>query len=154
MQDISNISGQELPSTPKLLRSTLLALAAATVLLLTTVLPAEYGLDPTGLGKKMGLTALHQSDAKTSNRHQNSHTGHKTDDYSHDQGTHQYGHTDDNRAEHAQDDQILTALQKRTEKWRSDTIRLNIPPKQGMESKPCWIRANVCYSSGQPAAVQ
>lgn len=34
--------------------------AGAGLLLLTTVLPAEYGLDPTGLGKMMGLTALAQ----------------------------------------------------------------------------------------------
>lgn len=47
------------PSTSQLLKATALALAAAGALLLTTVLPAEYGIDPTGIGKALGLTALH-----------------------------------------------------------------------------------------------
>lgn len=47
------------PSTPQLLKATTLALAAAGAVLLTTVLPAEYGIDPTGIGKALGLTALH-----------------------------------------------------------------------------------------------
>jgi len=46
-------------STPQLLKATSLALAAAGAILLTTVLPAEYGLDPTGIGRALGLTALH-----------------------------------------------------------------------------------------------
>ena len=46
-------------STPQLLKATALALAAAGAILLTTVLPAEYGIDPTGIGKALGLTALH-----------------------------------------------------------------------------------------------
>ncbi len=46
-------------STPQLLKATAVALVAAGILLITTVLPAEYGMDPTGLGEAMGLTALH-----------------------------------------------------------------------------------------------
>ena len=46
-------------STPQLLKATALALAAAGAILLTTVMPAEYGIDPTGIGKTLGLTALH-----------------------------------------------------------------------------------------------
>ena len=45
----------QLPSTRKLLKSTALAAAVAGVILLTTVLPAEYGIDPTGVGKVLGL---------------------------------------------------------------------------------------------------
>lgn len=46
-------------STPQLLKATVAALAAAGAILLTAVLPAEYGIDPTGIGKALGLTALH-----------------------------------------------------------------------------------------------
>jgi hypothetical protein len=53
----------ELPSAAKLLRSTLIAIVTATVLLLTVVLPAEYGIDPTGIGKTLGLKAM--GDIKT-----------------------------------------------------------------------------------------
>ncbi|MDO9423109.1 MAG: hypothetical protein Q7T40_02830 [Methylobacter sp.] len=34
------------------------ALLLAVIILLSAVLPAEYGIDPTGMGKMMGLTAL------------------------------------------------------------------------------------------------
>lgn len=46
------------PSWRRLLTSTGLALLGAVVLLVTVVLPAEYGIDPTGLGARMGLLAL------------------------------------------------------------------------------------------------
>jgi hypothetical protein len=47
------------PASPrKLLRSTLIALAVAIFLLVTVVLPAEYGIDPTGAGRVLGLTRM------------------------------------------------------------------------------------------------
>jgi hypothetical protein len=46
------------PSGKKLLVSTLGAIAAASVLLVLVVLPAEYGIDPTGAGNALGLTQL------------------------------------------------------------------------------------------------
>jgi hypothetical protein len=48
----------ELPTTPQLLRSTAIAIATAAVLLVTVVLPAEYAVDPTGVGKMLGLTQM------------------------------------------------------------------------------------------------
>ena len=48
----------ELPSTGKLLRSTGIAALIAAALLITTVLPAEYGIDPTGIGRALGLTPM------------------------------------------------------------------------------------------------
>lgn len=48
----------ELPSSKQLLASTLIALIVASVLLVTTILPAEYGIDPTGIGKTLGLTKM------------------------------------------------------------------------------------------------
>jgi hypothetical protein len=47
-----------LPSTRTLLRSTVIAAAVATTLLVTVVLPAEYGIDPTGIGGVLGLTEM------------------------------------------------------------------------------------------------
>ncbi len=48
----------ELPTTRKLLRSTAIAALVAAVLLITIVLPAEYGIDPTGVGRVLGLTQM------------------------------------------------------------------------------------------------
>ena len=49
---------EDLPSTASLLKSTAIALGAAGVLLVTVVLPAEYGIDPTRIGGVLGLTAM------------------------------------------------------------------------------------------------
>ncbi|TVO69334.1 transmembrane anchor protein [Denitromonas ohlonensis] len=48
----------ELPTSGQLLRSTGLAALIAAGLLITTVLPAEYGIDPTGVGRTLGLTQM------------------------------------------------------------------------------------------------
>jgi hypothetical protein len=48
----------ELPSSRQLLRSTILAAIAALVLLVAVVLPAEYGIDPTGVGRVLGITKM------------------------------------------------------------------------------------------------
>ncbi|MFY0700038.1 MAG: transmembrane anchor protein [Bermanella sp.] len=48
----------ELPSTKQLIKSTIAALVVALILLATVILPAEYGVDPTGLGKTLGLTQM------------------------------------------------------------------------------------------------
>ncbi len=48
----------ELPSSRQLLRSTVLAAISALVLLVAVVLPAEYGIDPTGVGRVLGMTKM------------------------------------------------------------------------------------------------
>ena len=48
----------EVHSNAQLLKAALAAAAIAAVVLVTTILPAEYGIDPTGLGSRMGLTVL------------------------------------------------------------------------------------------------
>lgn len=48
----------ELPTSAKLVRSTIIAAGVAAALLVTVVLPSEYALDPTGLGTKLGLTEM------------------------------------------------------------------------------------------------
>lgn len=51
-------SAEELPSSKQLLRSTGVAAAIAAALLVTTILPAEYGIDPTGIGQLLGLKRM------------------------------------------------------------------------------------------------
>lgn len=48
----------ELPTSRQLLRSTILAAISALVLLVVVVLPAEYGIDPTGVGRVLGMTKM------------------------------------------------------------------------------------------------
>ena len=51
-------SRAELPTSRQLLRSTAIAAVSAAVLLVAVVLPAEYGIDPTGAGRLLGLTDM------------------------------------------------------------------------------------------------
>ncbi len=51
-------SRAELPSSAKLIRSTIISAIVALVLLVTVVMPAEYAMDPTGAGRLLGLTEM------------------------------------------------------------------------------------------------
>lgn len=51
-------STADLPSSGQLLRATGIAVIAAGAILVTVVLPAEYGIDPTGAGRTLGLTQM------------------------------------------------------------------------------------------------
>lgn len=48
-------SHSDLPSSRQLLRATLVAIAAASLILVAIVLPVEYGIDPLGTGRASGL---------------------------------------------------------------------------------------------------
>lgn len=51
-------SANELPSSRQLLRSTAIAIGVACALLVTVVMPSEYAVDPTGVGRVLGLTQM------------------------------------------------------------------------------------------------
>lgn len=51
----------ELPTIKQLNRAALIAAGVAATLLVTVVMPAEYGVDPLGAGNLLGLTAMGES---------------------------------------------------------------------------------------------
>jgi hypothetical protein len=51
---------EELPTKAQLFRSTIIAGIGAIAILVTMVLPAEYAIDPTGVGRVLGLTEMGQ----------------------------------------------------------------------------------------------
>lgn len=53
-------SKADLPSNNRLVRSTIIAGVSAMAILVTVVLPSEYGIDPTGFGRLTGLTTMGQ----------------------------------------------------------------------------------------------
>ena len=65
MTETSSIAGTKLPSSKRLLVSMIAAVFVAALLLVTVVLPAQYGIDPTGAGRLMGLTALSSPGTRT-----------------------------------------------------------------------------------------
>lgn len=48
----------ELPSAARLFKSTAIAIVSAAAILVAVVLPSEYGIDPTGAGRMLGLTEM------------------------------------------------------------------------------------------------
>ena len=51
-------SKKDLPTSTQLLKATVVAIAVAFILIVVVVLPAEYGSDPTGMGKILGLKEM------------------------------------------------------------------------------------------------
>ena len=49
-----------------LFKAIFMAILVAIVLLITCILPAEYNIDPTGVGKALGLTAIAKASEKSS----------------------------------------------------------------------------------------
>ena len=49
---------EDLPTSSQLIRATALAAVAAGAILVTIILPSEYAIDPTGIGRTLGLTEM------------------------------------------------------------------------------------------------
>ena len=58
MTEFGTPTRAELPSVRQLNKATAFAAATAAILLVTTILPAEYGVDPTGIDSALGLKAM------------------------------------------------------------------------------------------------
>jgi hypothetical protein len=59
----SEVFMQHTLSNKALLQASLIAFAIAAAVMVSFILPAEYNIDPTGLGDKLGLTALANTDS-------------------------------------------------------------------------------------------
>ena len=58
MTNFESPDRSQLPTIGQLNRATVLAAIIAGAILVTTVLPSEYGIDPTGIGQILGLKAM------------------------------------------------------------------------------------------------
>ena len=109
----------------ELLRGTGLAAVAAGLILTVAILPAEYGIDPTGIGKALGLTTLHRP-ATTA------------DSAPAAQGS-QVAAPGEARA--------LTIAAKQTVPYRSDEQEITLAPGKGLEVKTHLAKgATLIYS--------
>ncbi len=121
-----------LQSTKSLINASLAAVLLAVVILFAAVLPAEYGIDPTGLGKKMGLTTLSETTQKT-----------------HSVSVLNCNKPGQSLAENtaktvaANPDSDIQAIENVNEiKWK-DTVKIVIPPKKGLEYKFALVKGAV-----------
>jgi len=64
---MSRIPRVELPSSGRIVAASIVAAIVALVVLVVAILPAEYGIDPLGTGKALGLLELSQATAKPTN---------------------------------------------------------------------------------------
>ncbi len=64
MNNMNPSENKTLPSRHSLLIASITAVVIAFLLYIIIVLPAEYNIDPTGIGKRMGLTALSETVAQ------------------------------------------------------------------------------------------
>ena len=60
MTEETGLRAPPVPSSGGLAKATVFSVVVAAVLLLTVVLPAEYGVDPLGIGGALGLSTLSQ----------------------------------------------------------------------------------------------
>ena len=58
MFNVQQPTEKDLPTSAQLLKSTIIAIIVAIILLIMVILPAEYGTDPTGVGKILGLKEM------------------------------------------------------------------------------------------------
>jgi len=58
MNDEVTVAAGQQQSSANLTKASLIALVVAAVVLVAAVLPAEYGIDPTGIGRSLGLTQM------------------------------------------------------------------------------------------------
>lgn len=110
MHDISDFNKDGLPTSASLIKATIIALLVGALVLVTAILPAEYGIDPTGLGSRMGLNALSAANASEQEAAPSGNllTASNT---------------------------TLSPVWKSTAKFRSDSLSLTLQPDEGTEVK-------------------
>ena len=116
MTDISDLTGKGLPSSATLLKASAVALLIAAVVLTLVVLPAEYGVDPTGIGARLGLTAMSDPD-----------------DIDLVEESSPVANTEESAP--AESLSVLDAVWKRNSAFRNDEMSLTLKPGEGAEIK-------------------
>lgn len=122
-------------NTPKqeLVRGIVTAAVIAAIVLTVAVLPAEYGIDPTGAGKALGLAALHQPAPSTGNPF----------------GTTAVISTITKLSTVSApgEERTLTIASKQALAYRADTMDVTLPPGRGLEVKTHLAKgATLIYS--------
>ncbi len=117
-------SNTELPSIGKLIKSTVSAIFIAAIILITVVLPAEYGLDPTGIGEAIGMLKMGQ--IKVSLAQEAAADRAAAEDVQSD---------GDNYPSPPSDGHYETNTAPQIDNARSDEITISLTPNQGKEIK-------------------
>ncbi|RTR28259.1 hypothetical protein [Shewanella atlantica] len=129
------VNGIPVHSTATLVKASIGATVIAAVVFVTAILPAEYNIDPTGIGHMSGLTSLAQA-APASDEATNTgtDTGPKTST-----GT---GQSEETFIAFVKEETLANtpsvaeiAQKRQTPGVRSDTVKIDIPAGKGLEYK-------------------
>lgn len=112
----------ELPSIAKLMKSTILAIILAAIILVTVVLPAEYGVDPIGVGRLLGLTNMGEIKASLAEE-----AVAESQNYSHNNPIVSIENEYDETLQEQIESELIVA--------RSDTFTFTLLPNEGKEIK-------------------
>lgn len=109
---------EELPSSAQLLRSTIIAAVSAAVILVTVILPAEYGIDPTGAGRVLGLAEMGEIKQELANEAERDRADHG------------------DQSSNLIDDvfELLVGAAHAQDAWK-DTVTFTLPPGESTEVK-------------------
>lgn len=131
------LNGAIVAPKKELLRGILIAAGVAGLLLVTTVMPAEYGIDPLGVGKALGLTQLHspaQDAGAAAMGAQAIPPG-------------MSGATKGSTVSAKGEERALTIASPQAAAYRADTMEIVLPPKKGVEVKTHLAKgATLIYS--------
>jgi len=136
---------EELPSTAKLIRSTIIAAIVALVLLVTVVMPAEYGIDPTGAGRALGLTEMGEikeqlADEAAADEEaqmvavQSPSDQQETETVQPEEPTHETASAPEPVTSAEEEPQVSEAVQTEKPQWQ-DEVRVVLTPGEGTEFK-------------------
>jgi hypothetical protein len=119
----------DLPTPAQLLRSTIIAIVAAVAILVTIVLPAEYAVDPTGLGRVLGLAEMGEIKAQLAEEAER--------DRANDQGAAPATLSPDQRSSLFQRvfAEFLIGSAQAQAGGRSDEMTISLKPGEGVEVK-------------------
>ncbi len=118
-------TNNELPSMAKLIKSTIFAIFLAAVILVTVVLPAEYGIDPTGVGSMIGLLKMGEIKTSLAEEAASDRAAMKTDS--------------DEITELVKEAE-KQVTEKSTENINSDEIKIILQPDEGKEIKLAMLK--------------
>ncbi len=113
-------------SVKALINASLGAIFLALIILFAAVLPAEYGIDPTGLGGKMGLLALSKGDFQSKN--------------SGCSNSQQSGAVNSAANDETGANNELQPLPNADKIEWKDSVEIVIPPKKGLEYKFAMVK--------------
>jgi len=120
-------------STKTLIRASIVALVIASIIFITFILPAEYKIDPTGLGEMMGLTVLAE-EAVLVEKNILAEKPILADD--------------------SETAQVSQATKQPSMPYRDDSVTVTVPPNKGVEYKfKMHQYANLTYewtTNGEP----